>query len=257
MNNKIYEEFENGYLINLHIFFNKKTVLYESEIINYINELSLHIDKIIFITISNTNITFIDSFIKFKNLKYLDISNNKINILPKLPKSITELDCSHNNLNDLKLDNLINIDKINCDNNNINYIHNKYVKQLSCSDNKINNLKCESLIKLYINNNLLTNLNNINKLISVLECSNNKIEDLPQFNNLSILFINDNKIKSVPIMDNLEELYIYNNDGNITIPYMKKLNLIVLDNMDSNKISNKYKICDISHQKNFIILTVE
>jgi|TARA_Y100000389_G_scaffold204641_1_gene258536 hypothetical protein len=75
------------------------------------------------IIINNNYLTYIDVS-NIKNLKELDVNNNKIDILENLPPSLVELKCEYNKLQSLNLTNLPNLKILHISNNNIIVIEN-------------------------------------------------------------------------------------------------------------------------------------
>lgn len=151
-------------------------------------------------------------------LKYLFISSNKLTSLGNLSHLINleALDCSNNNLN--SLDNLpASLTELVCKYNKLtmlNVSNLKCLEILDCGNNNISTLEYgNSLTQLDCNNNKLTVLNKYNSLqtLTVLSCEFNKLEKIPEYPNLKILNCSHNKITSIDNLPHLEELYCDNN----------------------------------------------
>ncbi len=169
---------------------------------NHINNFDILPDSIEFLSIAKTNLTQIN-FLKYSNLKYLNISINKIfNIDGVFSNGLEYLNCSQCEIT--QLDNLpCTLKKLICENNNIKSLDTlpNSIEYLNCCYNNIrflNNLP-SGLLYLSCSNNELINLNNLPKKLNYLNCSNNF--NLKYLNNLpkSIEKINctnyDNKYK--------------------------------------------------------------
>ena len=121
------------------------------------------------INISNNNITCLPSFSECHRLKNLDCSFNKITGILDVSKSpIEELDCSNNQIMELK-------------------IESKFIRNFKCFRNKLTALpdltKAIKLFDLDAHNNninLMPNLSNC-KSIMMINMSNNYLFDLPKF----------------------------------------------------------------------------
>lgn len=178
--------------------------------------------------------------------KELDISHLFLTKIPKLPKTLTHLYCSDNDISDLgDLSYLINLKILDCTNNNLVSI--KYLPQklteLNCKYNKLIDIdvisNCKKLTHLNCSNNKLKNIPN-HPNIKILDCSDNKLNNIIMAN-LRSLTCNTNCIKELNDYKKIESLHIYNNL--ITkIPYYDQLLELVCDYSDTIKISKKYDL---------------
>jgi Leucine-rich repeat (LRR) protein len=189
-----------------------------TEIETYLNSLS---EDILTLNISGKckGIKSLPDLTRFKNLKTLKCSDNKLTSLPTLPQNLEYLYCSNNQL--ILLPTLP-----------------QYIEDLDCSGNKLTLLPTlpQNLQKLSCRNNQLTLLPTLPQNLEYLYCSHNKLTSLhtlPQ--NLQKLYCSSNKLTSLPTLpQNLEELScsnnpiyeIVNNDSLITI----KRNIQTLNN---------------------------
>jgi Leucine-rich repeat (LRR) protein len=145
------------------------------DIINYLNSLPQDIECI---DLRNNNLTFIPSLERFKNLKELNCSFNKLTSLPSLNENLRELNCSYNQLTSLPSLNE-NLQILNCLSNHLTSLPslNKNLQQLHCY------------------NNDLTSLPSLNENLEILYCSYNQLTSLPSLNeNLQKLDFNNNPI---------------------------------------------------------------
>ena len=162
-----------------------------------------YLKNLTLLDMSNNRITFIDDNIcwKLANLRTLNLSCNRIKYIPCTIRYLRELE----ELN-LSKNELITIP------NELTYL--KYLKKLDISWNKIqliepnifNELFC--LEELYCNNNLLTNIENLNNYtvfdsiinLKILDISNNLFQDFIVFHqipNLERIYISNNKLRNI------------------------------------------------------------
>jgi Leucine-rich repeat (LRR) protein len=131
---------------------------------DYLNSLPEDIEEI---NISNLNITNIPSLERFRKLKELYCSYNKLTSLPLLPNTLKELYCGGNKLTSLPI--LPNT-----------------LERLSCSYNKLTILPKlpNTLEKLFCSGNKLTILPNLPNTLKELFCDNNLLpfEDIKSWN---------------------------------------------------------------------------
>ncbi|RZM18562.1 MAG: hypothetical protein EOO88_40400, partial [Pedobacter sp.] len=196
-----------------------------------------------------TQLSDADSY-GFTKLKSLNLSKNKISVIPAGFKSLTqleELDLSRNMLTDvsaLKAQNLDNIKNINLSRNQITFIPITILAApkleiLTLSFNKITELPDlqstnNTLKHLYINNNNLVSLpENIGdyKSITVINAGANKLTQLPtsfkKLSRLRVLVLDDNNISILPAgLSKAKELNVLRLESNPQIG-KSALNLIL------------------------------
>ena len=134
-----------------------------------------------------------------ENIIEITCSKNKLEKLD-LPESIVTIDFSDNNLSKFHLSNNINL--LQCQRNNLSeLILSESIESLDCSTNYLKNLNLvESLIYLDCSNNFIENLNLVESL-KTLHCSNNLIENLGILPiNLEYLDCSNNIIKNLGIL---------------------------------------------------------
>lgn len=120
--------------------------------------------RVKYLSLSNNKLNKIDNIDMFSNLEMFDCSNNYLTTLPKLPNSIIELACRNNEITNISnLTNYTKLIRLDCSFNNITFIpSNLQLKILYCCNNKIQEIPTlNNLITLYATNN---NINIINKM---------------------------------------------------------------------------------------------
>jgi Leucine-rich repeat (LRR) protein len=147
----------------------------------YLNSLS---EDILDLNISCLRIKSLPNLTRFKNLKTLDCSNNKLNLLPTLPQNLKTLYCSNNKLTLLPT-------------------LPQNLKTLNCHNNKLTLLPTlpQNLKTLYCHNNKLTLLPTLLENLEILGYSNNPIYKI--VNNDTLLQIKQN----IQILNNFRYLY--------------------------------------------------
>ena len=165
-----------------------------------------------------------------KSGKLLDLSNLRLNKIPKEVSSLTQISTlflSGNQLTEIQcLDNLKNL--------TILYLSNNQFTEIQGLD-KLTNLKT-----LYLSNNQLTEIQGLDNLtnLTTLDLSSNHLteiqESIFEFTNLKSLYLEANKIsilpESISRLTKLERLYLDENQLNILPKSISQLtNLIKLD----------------------------
>ena len=168
-----------------------------------------------------------------KHLRVLDVYNNKLTHLPKLPTSIEEVSCRQNNL--ISIDTLKycpNIKRLDCSNNkllNISTLHSLEI--LICDNNNLTELPIlPNIIKLNCNSNKINELNNLKNTntLRILECDNNKLTSLPEFTSIEELYCNNNKINQLSNLNRIRILHCYENPLKL-IPFYNTLKELLCD----------------------------
>jgi len=169
-------------------------------------------DTITKLDLADKGITYIPDLSRFKKLKKIDCSYNKLTKLPKLNNSLIELDCTFNQLTELpELNNKLT--SLMCGNNNIIKIPilNNKLTSLKCGYNKLTKLPKlnEKLLDLECHHNNLTELPELNEKLLRLVCACNNITKLPNLNKeLNFLGCSSTPIEYLPkLNDNLEYIY--------------------------------------------------
>lgn len=182
-------------------------------------------------------------------IKFLDISSNKLTVYPNLEKfrNIIFLNISNNNIKENIIDN--NLIELCCENNLIESIKSSSLNRLNAANNVLNNLEIPKINVLVINNNKINKLENLNNL-EYLECIDNEILSIVNMNKLQELFISNNKLNKLDVIPNLKTLNCTNNPIQ-KIKYFKKLELLFTS---TPNVSLNYSINHISKiKKDFMI----
>ena len=243
-------DFETDDIKNMYNDFNKKPKIElrikDSELENYnyldLSDLSLTDDLL--------NKLF--KLEKIKNIlskiEFLDLSNNKLTILPKLIvnnkyNNILYLNIARNNITtDIINDNLL---ELSCEFNKIKKIESKSLIKLSSSNNELNIINTPKIEILVIINNLIDNLLSFENL-EYLECINNKISKISNMNKLTELFISNNNLIEI---DKLQNLNILNCTDNPIkkIKFFENISTIMCS---TSLLSSRYKIKSINKVNN-------
>ena len=165
---------------------------------NNISKFPLHLNKNIqSISLENNEIEFIPNINKYKFLNNLNLKNNKINKIIKIPTSIQTLDLTNNNLNKFFLKSTyINLQILILKNNKINNINKIISSNLICLDISKNKLK------------KMPNFSSIYNL-KILDISSNLIDKIDESKltiSIEHLFMKNNNIKYIPKLDNFYNL---------------------------------------------------
>lgn len=130
------------------------------------------------LTITNNLIKKEDLY-KYKNLKRVNISNNKLNSI-NIVKSLETLICDNNKIKEIG--NFENLKDLRCDKNKIvNIFPMKNLLIISCCNNKIIGLNdFDNLVELYCDDNYIDTIKNMPSM-EVLHCIKNKLNNIPYF----------------------------------------------------------------------------
>ena len=189
-----------------------KILYLDSNKFNIIPNYIYYLKKLVLLDMSNNLITYIDDNFcwNFSNLKVLNLSGNRLKFIPSSIRYMINLQClsfAKNELTSIP--------------NELIYV--KYLKKLNISWNKIQliepNIFSElfSLEELYCNNNLLTNLENINNYrvfdsiinLKILDLSHNLFQDFLVFRQLQSLEkinVSYNKLRNIYGLNFCEKL---------------------------------------------------
>lgn len=225
------------------------------------------------LVINDSNLNELEEFENDKLLS-LNLSNNNINSISKLPESINDIYLNNNNISSLENINLNYPKLINVslkDNNltNLDGLNNSAICDLNLENNKIEDLsllsnnKCdnsnsyymengENSFALNINNNNISDLSIVNGLdLYNLYATNNNIEDLSNYvmsSNLQYLYLDNNKISDISTLNiphHLYDLSLENNNINDASSLQDK-DIDVLNLSKNKDIKNYSKINNVS-----------
>ncbi|HEY8499535.1 MAG TPA: S-layer homology domain-containing protein [Clostridia bacterium] len=190
--------------------------------------------------VSERNIKDLSGLQFFKGLRSLRCQNNKLNKLPPLPDTLTELICRNNQLEKLPSlpDTLI---KLNCYGNKITDLPvlPPSLLMLNCANNKLKSIPelPAGLKELICEINEITSLPDLPARLEQLSCGKNQLTELPDFpENMVVLTC---ELNQLTVLNDLPEhmitVYVQNN----RLTSLPSLNdgLLVL-NCSNNNLSN-------------------
>ena len=149
----------------------------------YLNSLPDDIEEI---DVTYRELTYLPDLSRFKKLKKLNCSHNKLVSLSLLPNSLLELYCKNNQLVSL-------------------YSLPNSLRSLWCSDNKLNSLPSlpNSLLTLWCYGNQLNYLPPLPNSLNMLRCDHNQLVSLPLLpDSLMLLRCDYNQLVSLPLLPN-------------------------------------------------------
>lgn len=161
----------------------------------------------------------------FKSLTYLDCSLNQIDNLDLSQNSALEsLDCSSNLLTSIDLSRNLNLAALNCVNNQLKdlSIQSEQLYALNASGNLLSTISVDAakrLSILYLSKNQLKSLNLVNNpALLELKCNSNKLAtiDLSKNTKLRVLDISNNTLSALDLCSNTEILKLSCSSNNIT-----------------------------------------
>lgn len=169
-------------------------------------------EKIKNLFIAENSLEILPDLSDFKQLETLDISNNRLTNIIKLPLTLIELCCQSNKLSHLpSYSECPNLKRIECSKNEIKEIPSySKLESLICNNNIIHTIGKSPLKYLNCSVNKLTKLDQYHNLVDLM-CNNNNISDILIYRKLKYLEIIQTNISSIPFMENLEEVYCEKN----------------------------------------------
>lgn len=207
-----------------------------------------------YLDLSNNGLTEIYDLSGFEHLEGVDVSNNKLSALPKLPSNIIEICCRNNNIRDINILYYSHLERLDCSNNKLNKLTNhRTVRSLVCADNRLERLPImNKLVKLYCKNNRITSLHPYPKL-EELECTNNKISVIGDYPLVKGLFCDKNKITSIGQLPNVNVINCCENKID-KLEFYENLQELICDYTKSMSISRKYKISKSTVRKDMLFV---
>lgn len=217
-------------------------------------------EKIKCLFIAENDIEILPDLTDFKQLEILEIGNNNLYEIGKLPKTLIEFSCRFNKINCLPSPSeCLNLERIDCTSNQIIEIP-KYpkLKCLVCSYNQISIIpNLENLEKLVCNNNIINHIEQCHN-IKYLDCSMNKLMKLNKYDSLVDLICSYNNISELNPYEKVKYLEIFHTDIK-EIPFMNNLQELYCEKDMVRKISKKYiSVTDIDikiHKETMLYVT--
>lgn len=201
---------------------------------NNLTDINFKSSSLTRLALDSNHISSLENLSNFKNLNYLQLSRNTIEIIKNTwlgLSSLNELDLSHNRISAIEESSFINLTNL---------------KLLDLSSNKLERISSDlfknmyQLEKLYLQFNRLKifSLNYLKNLF-ILDASNNRLKqidyELNDINKLSILRLSNNYLTSVRFIENLPSIQFIYLDNN----YLKEIHsdissLIKMDYSNQN-----------------------
>jgi Leucine-rich repeat (LRR) protein len=205
------------------------------------------IKKIKFLFINDNNIEYLgDTLDIFEYLEVLDISNNELRKIKKIPSSLKELMCHNNKLTKICSSDYLNI--LDCSFNRLENIS-EYasITKLICESNKIKELQTFLNVKfLTCKNNPVTRLS-CQPSIEFLNIENTLLEgDISEMKKLKWLICHNTQITGILKLISLEHIEM-TNCKLLEIPYIRSLKDILCDKISVLLLDGKLKL------KNYLI----
>lgn len=201
------------------------------------------IKKVKYLYINENNLRDVD-LSKYVNLLTVDVSVNYLTKIPKLPRSIIELDISHNRIESLtELYDLNKLERLMCNNNYIKTIPPiNNLQMLHCVSNQLTSIpKMNNLVELYCKNNLINKIES--PYLEILDCTNNKLTQLDSFKKLKILLCDYNQIDKLTNL-NLLEVLVCNDNKIKRLDYFPNLQELTIDYAQDISISHLYVVTE-------------
>ncbi len=177
-----------------------------------------------------------------QKIKFLDISSNKLTTVPDAIynyKNIIYMNFSNNKIFGIINNN--NIIELSCENNKIEGINSTSITKLSASSNAITSIHVPNIEILIINSNAIKNIDEYNNL-TYLECIDNNITCIANMPQLTEIYISNNQLKDIENMNKLKVLNCINNPIK-KIKYIKSIDTILCS---TPYVSSRYKIKSIN-----------
>jgi Leucine-rich repeat (LRR) protein len=219
-------------------------------------DIPVHVE---YLFLSDNKITKIDNIDHLINLQAIDLSSNRLVKLDNLPENIQEISARNNKLNDISyIIKLKDLKRLDISYNKITVIPTNYAESIVADYNCISTLQYMPFItSLICSYNLLESISGDNiPVITELDCSNNKIKCIQNFNCLELLHCSYNLLGDIKNIPRLKYLDCTDNPLITRIEYFKNLEELICSYNKDLKISSKYNIKNTHHCKNYILITM-
>ena len=205
-----------------------------------------HKAHILHLFMSFSKISTLPNLTDMTSLETLDIANNELIDIPKLPPSITEVIAHNNNLTQFT-NNAPNLLRLDLSDNKISKLGEyNSLQKLFISNNNVHNLYCKypNLKELICCNNPISQLPEMPELLH-LECSDTSIHQIFDFMNLRYVISNRSSLSKIDRVPRLETLEIIG--SNVTnLKYFPNLKVLLFNNKSKILISEQYKLESVS-----------
>jgi Leucine-rich repeat (LRR) protein len=190
------------------------------------------IKSVKYLFLGDNKFTQFPDLTEWTNLEMLEFNHNKVKEINNLPKSLIELCCKDNLLEDIQFNNNNKIERLDIRQNKLKNINiplsikildiaqneiyiciNKLpnIEKILCANNQIKEIiNCPLLTYLDCRSNPVININNCNK-IEHLVCSNTLLNKIPECPNIRTIECFYTKICELPYFEQLYELMCENN----------------------------------------------
>ncbi len=188
----------------------------------------------------------------FVVLETLDVTDNELTVLPKLPNSLEEITIAENKIT-LIPHQLPLLKRLNAQNNQIKTLfYSPTLEKLILKNNPIETIiKLDKLYHLDISGTKISFLPNFPK-VRVLDCSFTSIERLDKMDALKILICNDSKLEDISKLLDLEELEMIRSKI-VNVHFMESLYILLYNSSDNIRLSKKYKITNVKKNQRDIM----
>lgn len=197
-----------------------------------------------YLFLSENKLSHLPDLSFMENLIVVDLCNNNLSTIPVLPINIEELLIINNKITNIStLSQYPLLKRFNCSNNMIQEIPLiDSIEILICDNNKIEKIssKLSKLIKLMISHNKINILPNYENL-KILEIENNPLDNINGCKNLKELYCNCTNIGTLTGFNKIEVIHCYKT--NITkLEYFDTLKELLCDYRANMALSKYYKI---------------
>lgn len=185
----------------------------------------------------------------FNRLEVLDLSHNKISEIKKMPLSLRELSCHHNNLESICSHQ--NLEKLDCSNNSVKILG-EFTKLnvLICDHNKIETLPTFPNVKhIMANHNLIVRMETQPKVVYLDISYTRMCGSMPSCDMLKHFICSSTDICNIERLTKLENLELDNTKIQ-HIPYISTLKNLILKIGQDIRLDEKFKVVNYVEENN-------
>ena len=207
-------------------------------------------ERILHLFISSCDMEYLPNIRDMKNLETLEVSNNKLTKLTKLPHSLVELVASNNKLTKIN-SKLRNVKRLDVSFNELSkLVDMRSATYINISGNKFKKFVsvCPRAEELNVSKNPLTEISHKSlPLLEKLNISYTNIENVEKFTNLVFLTGTMSKLKMFKKLDRIHTIDIAETKIS-KIPYQPSLECLIIHDNPNMEIDRRYVI--ENHMKN-------